>query len=82
MPLCNGLDVLLDDSTVKLSPQAELSVHSALLLALTYRQPGHPRMNDAAQRVGRLLNADLDVNQKLSAAISLLAGPHASGAET
>jgi ATP/maltotriose-dependent transcriptional regulator MalT/DNA-binding SARP family transcriptional activator len=53
-------------------PGAELSVHSAMLLAATYRQPAHPLLPLCRERVAQLLDADIDVNQRLSAAIALL----------
>ena len=43
-----------------------------MLLAATYRQPAHPPLALCRARVGQLLDADIDVNQRFSAAIALL----------
>lgn len=51
---------------------SELEIYSALLLAFTYRLPGHRRLQEAVERVSRLLDADLDANQKIAAGIALL----------
>ncbi len=66
------IDHLLATNPVFPDPDAELFVHSAMLLAATYRQPAHPLLPVCRARVGQLLDADIDVNQKLSAAIALL----------
>ena len=49
-----------------------LTVYSALLLALTFRQPGHALLPRCVERVNRMLDAEVDVNQKVVAAIALL----------
>jgi ATP/maltotriose-dependent transcriptional regulator MalT/DNA-binding SARP family transcriptional activator len=66
------IDRLLTADTVFPDPGAELFVHSAMLLATTYRQPAHPLLPACRERVGQLLDTDMDVNQRLSAAIALL----------
>jgi LuxR family transcriptional regulator, maltose regulon positive regulatory protein len=50
----------------------ELRLHSALLLAATFRQPGHRSLPDWVARVSELIELDLDVNQRVSAAIGLI----------
>ncbi len=67
-----ALDELLEQGAHCLDASAELEIYSALLLAFTYRLPGHRRSEEVAERVTRLLDADLDVNQKISAGTALL----------
>jgi hypothetical protein len=66
------IDRLLAAHPVFPDPGAELVVYSAMLLAATYRQPAHPALPACRQRVGELLDADIDINQRVAAAIALL----------
>jgi LuxR family transcriptional regulator, maltose regulon positive regulatory protein len=71
-PWIDRVDELLSVAPSFPNPQAELSVYSALLAALTQRQPGHPRLGDAVARVTSLLESDLDANLKVGAATPLM----------
>lgn len=54
------------------SPHAELRVYSALLVAMSYRQPGNPLLPRLAERATGLLESDADVNRKVTAATFIL----------
>jgi len=71
-PWIDRVDELLRHAPGFPTPQAELSVYSALLAALTQRQPGHLRLQEAVDRVGSLLEADMDANLKVGAATPLM----------
>jgi hypothetical protein len=45
---------------------------TVVLLVTTYRQPGNPCRQQSLQRVSTLLDAPVDVNQRMSAAFVLL----------
>jgi len=55
------------------SPEAELRAYSALLVAASIRQPGHPMLKACAQHVARLIAAPFNVNVKIVAATRLSA---------
>ncbi len=50
----------------------ELALHSAVLLAVIYRLPGHAVQQQSIARVSELLDAPIDVNCRVSAAFVLL----------
>jgi DNA-binding SARP family transcriptional activator len=52
--------------------EIELRVQSALLIALAFRQPGSPRLAPCVERVFELLQSDVDINLRASAATYLL----------
>jgi pentatricopeptide repeat protein len=54
------------------SVDTELHVNSSLLIALSYRQPGHPMLPGCAARVTQLLDTDADVNLRVTAGTFLL----------
>jgi ATP/maltotriose-dependent transcriptional regulator MalT/DNA-binding SARP family transcriptional activator len=54
------------------SVDAELHVNSSLLIALLYRQPGHPMLSGCVARVAGLLDSDADVNLRVTAGTFLL----------
>lgn len=66
------IDALLKGAPRFPSPQTELTVYSALLAALTQRQPAHPRLTEAVERVTDLLDTSVDVNLKVGAATPLM----------
>ena len=55
------------------SPEAELRAYSALLVAASIRQPGHPMLKACAKHVARLIAAPFNVNVKIVAATRLSA---------
>ncbi|MEO8009315.1 MAG: bacterial transcriptional activator domain-containing protein, partial [Betaproteobacteria bacterium] len=59
-------EILLRDAKI------ELSVQSALLIALAFRQPGSPRMAHCVERVFELIQSDIDINLRTCAATYLL----------
>lgn len=50
---------------------SEMKVCSALLLALSARQPGHPRLPELLVRTAALLDENIEVNQKVAAGMAL-----------
>lgn len=54
-----------------ISEDSELRIHSALLMALTYRQPEHPSISQCASRLEELIEGRADVNFRVSAAANL-----------
>jgi len=54
------------------SANAELNVYSALLIAMSYRDPGNALLSRLAERVTRLLESDADVNHKVAAGTFLM----------
>ncbi|MEK6209275.1 MAG: BTAD domain-containing putative transcriptional regulator [Pseudomonadota bacterium] len=54
------------------SAGAELRVFSALVIAMSYRQPQNPLLPRLAQHTAALLGAEVDVNQKVTAGTCLL----------
>jgi LuxR family transcriptional regulator, maltose regulon positive regulatory protein len=54
------------------SVETELHVYSMLLIALTYRHPGHEQLPRIAERVLGLISGDVDVNQLVVSAGLLL----------
>jgi DNA-binding SARP family transcriptional activator len=71
-PWIDAVDRLLADSAKFPDSASELMVHSALLLALTFRQPGHALLPTCVDHVTRMLDAQINVNQRVAAAIALL----------
>src|SRR5581483_1661145 len=67
------IDRLLETQPTFPNAAAELNVLSALVLAFTYRQSGHPRIPSIAERTAQLLDVDdIDANQKVAAATALI----------
>ncbi len=54
------------------SPAAELRVYSALVIAMTYRQPQNPLLARFARHTAALLGSEVEVNQKVTAGTFLL----------
>jgi ATP/maltotriose-dependent transcriptional regulator MalT/DNA-binding SARP family transcriptional activator len=54
------------------SVDAELHVNSSLLIALAYRQPGHPMLGRCVARVTVLLDSEADLNLRITAGTFLL----------
>ena len=54
------------------SEQIELRIRSGLLIALIRRKPEHPLVPVCIERVMALLEADLEVNQRITAAAALI----------
>lgn len=67
-----AIDALLASAPSFPTVSMELSVFSALLLAFTYRSPGHSRRSSAVARVTSLLDEPLDLNQIVSAGFALV----------
>jgi LuxR family maltose regulon positive regulatory protein len=73
-PVDRWIDVLVPVSAGAIlfpSVEAELRVQAGLLIALTYRQPGHPSVAQCARRVTELLHACKDPNLRMVAAFNL-----------
>jgi LuxR family maltose regulon positive regulatory protein len=66
-----AFDRLLETTLTFPDPASEMKVCSALGLALSARQPGHPRLPKMLARTADLLDADIDVNQKVAAGMAL-----------
>ena len=66
------IDRLLETGPQFPTAAAQLAVWSALLLAFTYRLPGHRLRAAAIERVTHLLDADIDANQKVPAGFALI----------
>ncbi|MFO1318870.1 MAG: BTAD domain-containing putative transcriptional regulator [Burkholderiales bacterium] len=62
------LAALLAGGPPPLSPDDELRVQTALLIASTYRMPEHPALNSARARVEALIDGPVNVNLKVTAA--------------
>ena len=60
-------------------PEAELRVLGAFLMALAYRQPGHPQLPRIIERVLELVQSDVDLNLRLVSAGYLCAFGAISG---
>jgi LuxR family transcriptional regulator, maltose regulon positive regulatory protein len=54
-----------------MEPSTELRAQSAMLIALVYRKPDHPRIEQCAVRVDELLRSRVDVNLRVTAATYL-----------
>jgi ATP/maltotriose-dependent transcriptional regulator MalT/DNA-binding SARP family transcriptional activator len=54
------------------SANAELNVYSALLIAMSYRNPGNALLSRLAEHVTQLLESDADVNHKVAAGTFLI----------
>lgn len=54
------------------SPGVELRVYSALVIAMTYRQPQNPLLARFARHAAALLSLEVEVNQKVTASTFLL----------
>ena len=67
-----ALDALLEKGPSFPDAASEMKVYSALVLALGARQPGHPRLQPVLARATDLLDADIDVNQKVGAGMALV----------
>ena len=66
------IQTLLESRPVFDSIEAELHVNSSLLVALSYRQPGNPLLPRCVARVTELLDAEIDVDQRVTAGTFLL----------
>lgn len=66
------IQTLLETLPVFDSIEAELHVHSSLLIALAYRQPANPMLPGCVARVTQLLDTEADVNQRVTAGTFLL----------
>ena len=62
------LESRIDKEGGFLDGEAELRALSAFLVALAYRQPGHPRLPRIIDRVFELVQSDMDVNLRLVSA--------------
>ncbi|MBX9632610.1 MAG: hypothetical protein K2X67_18960 [Burkholderiales bacterium] len=67
------LDGLIDRLHLVNDPAAECRIQSSLLLGALYVAPGHPRLIQSVRRVTEMLDEQLDPNEKLDAAMMLLA---------
>ncbi len=54
------------------STSAELEVYCAAMIGMLFRQPWDPLLSTCVQRVTEMLEADLDVNRRMAAAVFLL----------
>ena len=54
------------------SKRAELKVYSSWLLAMVYGEPGHPECGRCADHVEQMLDQEIDIDSKMTAAIFLL----------
>ncbi len=52
--------------------QAELKVYSSWLLAMVYGEPGHPECERCADHVEQMLDQEIDIDSKMTAAVFLL----------
>jgi DNA-binding SARP family transcriptional activator len=62
----------LDPAPAFPSPDSELRVYSALLVAMSYRQPGNPLLPRLVERAADLLESDAGVNRKVTAGTFIL----------
>ena len=62
------LETKLDRADAFRNTEAELRVLGAFLMALAYRQPGHPRLPQIIERVFELVQSEVDVNLRLVSA--------------
>jgi LuxR family maltose regulon positive regulatory protein len=67
-----ALEKLLSRAPVLDSQETELHVYSSLLIAMLYGQPGHPMLSLCVQRVMEMLDLDLEVNHRVTAATFLV----------
>lgn len=67
------LDGLIDRLHLVNDPAAECRIQSSLLLGALYVAPGHPRLIQCVRRVTEMLDEQLEPNEKLDAAMMLLA---------
>ena len=67
----DALDRLLARNPTFSSEEVELRIRSGLLIALVRRKPDHALLPVCIQRVTALLEADLEVNQRITAAGAL-----------
>lgn len=66
------IQALLETKPIFGTVEAELHVHSSLLIALSYRQPGNPMLAGCVARVTELLDTQADVNHRVTAGTFLL----------
>ena len=71
-PWIAAIQALLSSQPSFDSLDAELHVNSSLLIALSYRQPGHAMLPGCAARVMELLGTDTNVNLRATAGTFLL----------
>ncbi len=67
-----ALEPLMLSSPNYPSGEIEFDIHCSMLIATLYRRPGHPLLQVCVERVGSLLETDLDVNRKVVGATLLL----------
>ena len=65
------LEVIFELPRESMTLESELRALPALLLALTYRQPDHPRIEQCAARIEELLRGGMDINLRVTAAAYL-----------
>lgn len=63
---------LLADRPTISQPDNELAIYSALVIAVTYRLPGHPLKDIALRKSRSLLFSPLDPNPRVSGALALV----------
>jgi len=65
------LEQMMQEEFAFRSLETELRAQSALLVALTYRMPDHPRIDHCVSRVKELLQTGIDANLRVAAATHL-----------
>ena len=65
------LEKMFDQQMPSMEPNAELRAQSALLIALVYRMPDHPRLDTCVERVEDLLRTGAEINLRVTAATHL-----------
>ncbi len=68
----DALDALLARNPVLPSADVELRIYASLLSALVNARPGHPLFPVSVERVRTLLDAEVDIDQRIFAAQTLL----------
>ena len=71
-PWIEALEPLMLGSPNYPSDEIEFDIHCSMLIATLYRRPGHPLLQVCVERVGSLLETDLDINRKVIGATLLL----------
>lgn len=65
------LEKMFDPQIPSMEPNAELRAQSAMLIALVYRMPDHPRLDNCVERVEDLLRTGAEINLRVTAATHL-----------
>ncbi len=71
-PWIDALEPLMLARPAFPSGEIEFDIHCSMLIATLYRRPGHPLLQVCVERVGSLLETDLDINRKVIGATLLL----------